>query len=280
MSKRNKVDTKEVGLDISIVLAKYLLNTEHLHYGYWTEDLDVKIANIPEAQLKYSDFVISNVPESTKSILDVGCGVGKFAEKLISIGYVVDCVSPSKVLTGYAKELLGDKADIFECKFEDITTEKKYDLILFSESFQYINIESAFRNSAELLNKNGKVLICDFFKTGAKGKSPLSGGHKIGKFFETVDLLPFKLEKDIDITEFTAPNIDLYNQFLIQAGLPIWNILNDLLEKKYKLISRFINWKFEKKIAKIRRKYFMGKRNAKNFIKYKTYRLFIYKKSN
>jgi 2-polyprenyl-3-methyl-5-hydroxy-6-metoxy-1,4-benzoquinol methylase len=276
MGKKNKVDTKEVGLDISIVFAKYLLNTEHLHYGYWTEDLEVNMYNIPAAQVKYSEFMVSNIPENTKSILDVGCGAGKFAEKLIELGYNVDCVSPSKVLTGYARKLLEDKVEIFECKFEDVITDKKYDLILFSESFQYINIESAFKNSIKLLNENGKILICDFFKTAAKGRSPLSGGHKIGKFFETVDLLPVKLEKDIDLTKQTAPNIDLYNQFLMQAGLPIWNILDNLLEKKYRLIHKFLNWKYKKKIAKIHRKYFKGKRNAENFMKFKTYRLFIY----
>ena len=261
MSKRNKIDTKEIGLDISIVLAKYLLKTDHLHYGYWTDDLERNIFNIPKAQEKYSEFIISHIPDNISSILDV------------------DCVSPSDVFYSYTKERLQQNAEIFKSKFEDVQTAKKYDLILFSESFQYINLEKAFQNSLKILKPKGYILICDFFKTAVKGTSPLSGGHGLGNFFETIDIYPFSLVKDIDITKQTAPNIDLYNEFLLEAGFPIWKIIVNLIKQKYKLLYNILKWKYKKKNAKIHRKYFSGQRNSRNFLKFKTYRLFIYQKT-
>ena len=85
MSKRNKIDTKEIGLDISIVLAKYLLKTDHLHYGYWTDDLERNIFNIPKAQEKYSEFIISHIPDNISSILDVGCGSGYLLDQIAGV---------------------------------------------------------------------------------------------------------------------------------------------------------------------------------------------------
>ena len=81
MNKRRKVDTKEIGLEIGLIIGKHFFHTEYLHYGYWTNDLDINLLNLPQAQENHSNFIISHIPEGTKTILDVGCGVGRFALK-------------------------------------------------------------------------------------------------------------------------------------------------------------------------------------------------------
>src|SRR4030042_340912 len=96
--------------------------------------------------------------------------------------------------------LLDNKSHIFESAYEEIITENRYDLILFGESFQYINLEKALRTSWKLLNDGGYLLICDFFKMDAKGTSILRGGHKLARFYDLVYKYPFKPILDIDIT--------------------------------------------------------------------------------
>lgn len=280
MKKDKKVDSKEIGLDIALILGNYLLKTEHLHYGYWTSDLTVDIFNLSKAQENYSNFIISHIPEGNQTILDVGCGTGKFALKLINMGYQVDCVSPSALLTKYARELLGNKSHIFECCYEQLQTENRYDVVLFSESFQYVDLEKALQNSLKFLNDGGYLLICDFFKTEAKGKSALGGGHKLIKFYDLISQYPFKPVKDIDITKETAPNLEIAKNVLTNVGLPIRNLVFHLLNNNYPLLSKFLQWKYRKKIKKIDRKYFSGTRNAENFAIFKSYRLFLYKKIN
>jgi SAM-dependent methyltransferase len=280
MDKRKKVDSKEIGLEIGLILGKHFFNTEHLHYGYWTSDLDVDLFNLPQAQDNYTDFVLSHIPEGVETILDVGCGVGRFALKLINQGYKVDCVSPSKILAEHAGNLLGNKSQIFKTSYEKLQTEKRYDIILFSESFQYVNLEKALQNSLKLLNDDGFLLICDFFKTDAQGKSIIGGGHKLAKFYDRISKYPFKSINNLDITKETAPNLDIVNDFLTGVGLPIWNLLIHFLNSNYPIISKFLQWKFKKKIVKIDRKYFCGERNARNFTTYKSYRFLLYKKIN
>ncbi len=278
MKKNKKADSKEIGLEMGLIFGKHVFKTEHMHYGYWTEDLELDLANLPKAQENHSDFLISHIPENAKSILDVGCGVGKLAQKLISKGYQVDCVSPSRTLSRHARELLGNRSQIFECPYEDLQTDKRYDVVLFSESFQYVNMEKAFQNTVKYLNPDGYLLICDFFKTDAEGESVLGGGHKLSEFHNVIFYHPFTLIQDIDITEQTAPNLDIVNDLMMNAGLPIWNLIIKFLQSRSPFFSKILLWKFKKKIAKINRKYFSCARNAENFKKYKTYRLFLFQK--
>ena len=70
MNKQQK-SSREVGLEIAVIVGKYLLNLEHLHYGYWTGDLEVNIANLHKTQENYIDFLFSQIPESVETILDI-----------------------------------------------------------------------------------------------------------------------------------------------------------------------------------------------------------------
>lgn len=278
MKKLKKVDSKEVGLEMGLIIFKYFFKKEHLHYGYWTEDLTTELSHLPQAQDNYCHFLMSHIPANTKTILDVGSGVGRLAEKLINSGYQVDGILPSAVLTKHAREILGNKSHIFERKFEELDTENRYDLIIFAESFQYINMEKALQNSCKLLNPNGYILISDFFKTDASGESILGGGHHLVKFYEMITNYPFRKMKDIDLTAQTAPTLDVANDLLMQVGLPIWNLINDYLSSNYPYLSKFLHWKYQKKIAKINRIYFSGKLNSQNFAVFKTYRLMLFQK--
>jgi len=278
MKKQNKINSKELGLEIGLIIGKHIFNTEHLHYGYWTDDQNNDLFNLPQAQENYCNFLISQIPEGINKILDVGCGVGQLAAKLIDIGYNVDCVSPSSVFAEHTRNRLGSNSHIFECCFEDLHTENRYDMVLFSESFQYVPLEKAIQNSIKYLNKDGYLLICDFFKTNATGKCVLGGGHKLDKFYSLISGNSFQPIMDLDITDKTSPNADLLNDFLLSVGHPIWNLLNRYMNSNHYLISKFLHWKFKKKIDKINLKYFSGLKNSENFSNFKSYRLLLYKK--
>ena len=136
--KDRKVNSKEVGLELGLLLLNFFLKTEYLHYGYFTDGLETDVANLKRAQENYTNLILSTIPAGVNTILDVGCGSGRMAQQLVSNGYTVDCVSPGQILTEYARKMLGDTVNFYQCKFQNLKTEKKYNLILFSESFQYL----------------------------------------------------------------------------------------------------------------------------------------------
>jgi hypothetical protein len=174
---------------------------------------------------------------------------------------------------------MGDKVQIYQSKFEDVKTDNKYDLILFSESFQYIPMDNSFTNGLNALNSGGHIMISDFFQIDVEGKSPLGGGHNFKEFQEIIKKYPVKLIKEQDITKETAPTIDIVNSLSMEVLFPITNLISLLAEDRFPLAVKFIKWKYKKKLEKLQNKHFKGERNAINFIKYKTYRFHLFQKT-
>ncbi len=272
------MDSQEIGLEFGLLLGKNLLNSEQLHYGYWPDDLALKLMNLPKAQDNYMQLILSRFPKDVQTILDVGCGAGVFAKKLVHQGYTVSCITPSNILYSRALKRLGSNYPVFQGYFEDFRSEKCFDLILFSESFQYIKLGEAIDRSFHLLKPGGYLLICDFFKRKTAGKSPIGGGHTYTKFIDVISQYDFTPITDVDITRRTAPTISLANDFLEQVGRPTWEMAHDHLRRSRPLISKLLFWKYRKKIDKINRKYFSGLRTAESFEKHKTYRFLLYQK--
>ena len=277
--KRDKRDSREVGLEILYLMLRHHPGSNHLHYGYWEDGLEPTIANLPKAQEAYCQFILSHIPEGTRSILDVGCGVGALSRYLQNAGYDVECVSPSREFARYARELLDEGTLVHECYYEDFEPQRQYDLVLFSESFQYVKIEQALEKTSHVMKDDGRLLICDFFKTGAPGKSLMGGGHKLPRFWKAIEAQSLEAIEDIDITDKTAPTMKLVNDMLIAVATPGRALLFNFLHQRHPFLTKFFEWSFRKKLKKVEWKYFSGNRTPAAFAMHKTYRLFVFGKS-
>lgn len=279
MNKRKKIASRDIGIEIAAVCGEYFLKLEHQHYGYWTDDLKVDIANLHIAQENYTNFLISHIPDGVKTILDVGCGLGQTAKKLIDMGYQVDCLSPSPFLNERVRSLLPSTSRVFECSYEQLEGENRYDVIFFSESFQYVALEKTLENTLKFLNNDGYLLICDVFKKDVEGNNVLGGGHKLTKFYEMISQYPFELVEDLDITAETAPNLDISDDAMKNVAYPLLRSGSDFLSGRYPFASKLLRWKYRKQINKIYKKYFTEGRTGEDFKKFKSYRLFLCRKN-
>ncbi|MGD2173156.1 MAG: class I SAM-dependent methyltransferase [Gammaproteobacteria bacterium] len=275
----SKVDSREVGLIAGLNLFNYFIGTRDLHYGLWQDDLEVCIRNLPEAQRRYSDFLIGHIPQGVARILDVGCGAGGLASELRSRGFEVEGVSPSPLLTEAAKRQAGEDFKIHEGRFEDIDFDgDKFDLVMFSESFQYITLDTVLRDASRRLDPGGYILICDFFKTGAPGRSVIGGGHPVDKFDAVLQKSGLEVLEDIDITAETAPNLDIVDQMGRDLFHPTFQLIGYAFSSNHPWLAKLLSWKYRKKIDKINRKYTSGKRNAESFSRHKVYRMLLLRK--
>jgi len=277
IATNGNLPSSEFGLALGFVVGHHFLGMQDLHYGYWPEGLAPVPQNLAQAQANYTDFLISHIPSGVKSVLDVGCGAGNTARKLLERGFTVDCVSPNGVLTDVAKQVLAGRGDIFETKFQDLQTDRRYDLILFSESLLFIPLEEAFTKALSLLNPGGHVLITDIFRVPAEGKSPIGGGHELPRFRETIARFPLAPTLDLDMTDGIAPTFDLLDAAYREAIQPAYQLIFARLEAKYPWVMKFVRWKFRKKLQRAEEKHFSGRRNGANFKKYKAYRLMLYR---
>ena len=277
MSQIEKVNSKEVGLEIGLVLGRFFFNTEHLHYGYWPAGLPVEPSNFHEAQESHSQLILDAIPDGVQSILDVGSGSGGLAEKMVAAGYRVDCVSPSQYLADRIEEKFDEKVRVHRSTFENLKLDEAYDLVVFSESFQYVNVPKALKKVAQVSAENGHLLICDFFRQPGTGRRPLGGGHDWGKFQDQVSSEPFDELKNVDITDETAPTMDILDRFLLEVADPVRTISARYMDSNYSRIMKLFRWYFSKRLTKIEKTYFSGVLTGKKFKELKTYRLLLYR---
>ncbi len=281
------MDSKELGL----VVPQQLLGLEDLHYGFWDKEQKPAIAEFVEAQKRYSDFLLTAITgasgDKSARMLDVGCGTGAMICELAKSGYNVDGVIPSAFLKEKIEQRLQDasvnsRSVIYDCKFEDFPEEQRlnqYDLIFFSESFQYISMKKSLPILKSLLAGNGKIVICDFFKTvhhgdGAPGDKSMGGGHRLNEFYEMVKG-SFRITRDEDITANVSPNLELLNDILMNRISPVIQYIDLFLAGRYRFIYKLLKFFFRKRLKKLKYKYFSGYRSKETFEKYKTYHLMI-----
>lgn len=268
--------SREFGLALGLILGGFLLRMQDLHYGYWTDGLPVEMPNLPQAQAQYSDFLLSHVPPGVKTILDVGCGAGNTAHKLLNRGYQVHCVSPNAVLNSIAREAVGDRATFFECRFEDLRTDTRYDLLLFSESFLFMRLDDAIAQSRRFLNPGGYLLLSDVFKIVPDGNTAIGGGQHLVAFQEAFGRAPFTKLQEIDMTPQIAPTFTLLNNAYSQAIKPAYDLLLKRLRARHPWLMKAVLWKFGEKLKRAEAKHFSGQRTADTFMRIKSYRLFLF----
>ena len=271
----HKVSSRELGL----ILGARLLKTEDLHYGYWPEGLEVTLANLPKAQDAYCEFLLGKIPRGVHSVLDVGCGTGHVAQLLLARGYEVECVSPAPLLTEAARQRLGTCVTIHSTTLEGLRAARTYDLLLFSESFQYIPMEDSLPKAVRLLNTGGYLLLCDFFSIEGSGPSALKGGHGLAAFRQVLATRPFRVLLDEDITARTAPNLQLVDGMLRDYALPVWDALGYYLRQNHPWLARLAKPLLHRRLKKLEFKYFSRQRTAENFMRHKSYRCILLQKT-
>lgn len=277
------MDSRELGL----VLARQLLDVEDLHYGLWGDTVRPTLADVPMAQQRYNAMLMSHLPPPDRAlrILDVGCGTGHFLCQMAGRGYLVDGVIPAAHLCRATRDRIAAEgvsgSQLFECRFENLALEaleQRYDVVLFSESFQYVPLRAALTATERLLKPGGMMLIADFFKTDAEGDGlpgdrSFRGGHLLTEFRELMRATPFVLIEDEDITRQISPSLELVDDLLMRRAKPALTTLRDYLLGHYPRCTRLAMWLLREKIDKVTYKYFSGHRNRTVFERYKTYRV-------
>jgi SAM-dependent methyltransferase len=277
--RRKKRDAwQQVGLVAGFLAGRHFVGATDLHYGYWSDGIEHTIRNMPRAQEEYCRFLLEHIPPELDRILDVGCGAGGVASKLVERGHQVDCVSPSAFLNSQARALLGDRARIFECKYEDYNTTETYDAILFCESFQYMKLDQVFDKIVSQLRSGAQLIICDFFRTADDDRSSISGGHRLTTFHQLLAPYPLIQIEDIEITDRTAPTFTVIDSAFNEVLRPIWNEVDEASLATHPWLYKCITWFFRHQLDKVKSKYFTHQRSAENFKKYKTYRLMRFEK--
>lgn len=234
---RKKLNTRAIGLDIGLAFVKWLTGAENLHYGYW-KGLEVTAANLRAAQEAYTDKLFALLPAQPARILDIGGGAGETAKKLLALGHEVDIVVPSPFLAERCRAN-APGARVHECTFEDFAGQGPFDICLFSESFQYIPLSDSLPKCLSLLAPGGEIVLADCFRSEGFRPDPtratVGGGHPIANFRKTLAELPLDVVSEEDITEHTAPSVEIEQGLFNVLGYGITRVDEELQAKRPRL---------------------------------------------
>ena len=206
----------------------------------------------------------------------------------IVIKRFLDHVSNNKVLGVYKinyDALTAGDEKLFSDKLKKLLP--KYDIIVVSDyGHGFIS-----KKSSKIICKHAKYLALNAQVNAANVGyhsmrnyknvdcvSPMRGGHRLDLFENEIEKTNLIKETDIDITLETAPTWDFLNKFLNEVAIPISDMSHSYIKYKYPKLIRFIKWKYRNRLDKIRKIWLSNELTGENFAKFKSYRLFLFKK--
>ena len=258
-----------------------VLGLEHLHYGIWEANDELTLANLKAAQDRYQQAIIDLLPpthaDKPVRVLDVGCGTGELSQVLKQKGYEVEGLSPDINHVDSYAEKVGQP--FYQCVFEDFQADKLYDVVIMSESCQYIALDKLFPVLDQCLTKDGSWVVVDYFVLGGVTGTLAKSGHTYTEFQRAVADSNLTMDFDRDITEATLKTLD-FGCSLVERGELALSMLKQRIDQRSWALSKLVNfmlWLGRKEIKKLDENRILI--DSEEFRKAKTYRLMRFKRS-
>lgn len=211
-----------------------VVGLDHLHYGLWNGE-ELSLEGLKTAQDRFSRLLLSWVPSEVESILDVGCGTGATAHMLNASGLEVEGLSPDPYHETIFARRVGRPFHL--SRFQEFRPQRRYDLVLMSESAQYIWLDRLFPAVADSA-RGGHLLVADYFTVNGHGGPTAKSGHPLEAFLAEADAAGLVLERREDITEQVLPTLDLARSWLECYVDPCLGLATDYLVRKRPWLAR------------------------------------------
>ena len=270
-------------IDHVLKLYSESVRSPYLHYGFWDNPESVNASEFTlnemvKAQGRYIEHLVSFIPEDVKTVLDVGAGIGGNSSYLLSKGYEVEALSPDEYQESVFAEKYNGEVKFHRSKFEDFKPEKKYDLVLESESACYIQIEPGWETARKTIRDGGYLLASDYFlhHNDGSGDWHIKAAHDEKVYMETAEKYGFKLIREYDQTENTMPALDGVKAFMERFIYPTVEFSSQYMDKNYPFILKVIKKAFGNKVDKKMKQFSLLE--SDEFRKYKRYMIYLFQK--
>lgn len=212
-----------------------LTGTAYLHYGYWqpvpASIDDVTLPRMRVAQQAYATKLLDLIPPGVSTILDVGCGIGGNAKTMRERGFQVEGLAPDPLQKLKFVKYTEGKIPFHLSTFEAYQTDRTYDLVLFSESSQYISVANLAAGTAQVLKSGGYLLLADMMRSDDNYHEGIfSNCHLKSELEAALITAGFKLVGGKDISAEIAPTIDLCIEAFRTYGLSTIEYISALIE--------------------------------------------------
>ncbi len=249
-----------------------VLGLEHVHYGLWAGE-ELTLAGFRAAQQRYTETLADLFPEGVSSVLDVGCGAGGNAAGLAARGYEVEGLSPDPFHGRLFRE--ATHLPFHGCRFEEFRPARRYDALCMSESSQYVPLDRLFDSAIQALEPGGYLILSDYFALVKDGSPATRSGHLLSDFLAAAERSGMQTEYERDVTEETAPTLDLGCQLLDRYIVPTVRLTMRRWRSRHPRLLRMGLWLARRYLEKIETRKETLDSNA--FREKKTYRMYRFR---
>jgi cyclopropane fatty-acyl-phospholipid synthase-like methyltransferase len=207
----------EQHLDYELFFVTEVLKLRSLHYGYWDDPPEAPqfdLSELRRAQARYTKRLLDHVPEQAEDVLDVGAGIGDNAKALAQLGHRVHSISPDRNHQHYFTTMHEPDVTFERCRFEDFSSYRKFELLLFSESHNYIDHRVGLEQSRRCIKPGGHLLIASMFRYKDRERFPADFELADLPYLETAKEFGFVPDRLIDITENVLPTMQMVHDTL------------------------------------------------------------------
>ncbi|HLE84441.1 MAG TPA: methyltransferase domain-containing protein [Thermoanaerobaculia bacterium] len=205
-----------------------VLGLDHLHYGLWNGE-PLSLAGLKGAQDRFARHLCDWVPSETRTILDVGCGTGSTAVLLAARGFEVEGLSPDPSHERLFTRRVGTPFHLV--RFQEFRPPRAYDLVLMSESAQYIWLDRFFPAVLEAA-PGGRLLVADYFTVRECAGPIARSGHRLEPFLDEAERSGLVLERREDVTDRVLPTLNLARSWLESYVEPCLRIAGEAVSAK------------------------------------------------
>lgn len=213
--------------DLELALYGSIFGNNFLHYGYFsdpaTDPEQLSFADLKQAMDDYATLLVTRVTAGER-VLDVGCGMGGLLARLDRHGAQPTALTPNRAQAAHIRRTW-PQIPLVESTFEGIDAARlphRFDVVINSESFQYIELDAGMRNVRALLKpaaEDGRWIVTDYFRLTAQAKN--RSGHLLADFEAACARHGLALRERVDITENVLPSLAYGRLLATRFALPL-----------------------------------------------------------
>lgn len=235
----------ERDLDYELLFATEVLKLRSLRYGYWDEppeDTRLSLSEFRRAQTRYTERLLEDVPIEAEQVLDVGAGIGDNARALANRGHQVHSISPDRNHRRYFRMMDEPNVTFERTRYEDFRSHRMFDLVLFSESHNYINHHTGLEQSRRFVKPGGHLLIVGMFRWHDREPFPQHFDLEELPYLALAEEHGFVADRLVDITENVLPSMQMVHDTLREYVEPLVEVGTSYL----RTIAPWKSWVLER----------------------------------